>query len=66
MDNDRIAYHGGQALRRGWTTGSCAAAAAQAAAQLLLTGQAPAEIRLETPAGLTFTLPPSEASMVLE
>ena len=57
MDNDRIAYHGGQALRRGWTTGSCAAAAAQAAAQLLLTGQAPAEIRLETPAGLTFTLP---------
>ena len=57
MDNDRIAYHGGQALRRGWTTGSCAAAAAQAAAQLLLTGQAPAGIRLETPAGLTFTLP---------
>ena len=57
MQNQHIAYHGGQALRRGWTTGTCAAAAAQAAALLLLTGKAPAELRLETPGGLTFTLP---------
>ena len=57
MQNQHIAYHGGQALRRGWTTGSCAAAAAQAAALLLLTGKAPAAIRLETPGGLPFTLP---------
>lgn len=57
MQNQHIAYHGGQALRRGWTTGTCAAAAAEAAALLLLTGRAPAELRLETPGGLTFTLP---------
>ncbi|HIV97409.1 MAG TPA: cobalt-precorrin-5B (C(1))-methyltransferase CbiD [Candidatus Agathobaculum stercoravium] len=57
MQNQHIAYHGGQALRRGWTTGTCAAAAAQAAALLLLTGRAPAELRLDTPGGLTFTLP---------
>ncbi len=54
---DYLAIQGGQALRRGWTTGSCAAAAAQAAALLLLTGIAPSEIALRTPAGLTFRLP---------
>ena len=63
MQNQHIAYHGGQALRRGWTTGSCAAAAAQAAALLLLTGKAPAAIRLETPGGLTFTLPVEQPHM---
>ena len=56
MPNQHIAYHGGQALRRGWTTGTCAAAAAEAAALLLLTGKAPAALQLETPGGLTFTL----------
>ena len=54
---EQMTYQGGRALRRGWTTGSCAAAAAQAAAMLLLTGAAPAEIALQTPAGLTFRLP---------
>ena len=54
---EQVSYQSGQALRRGWTTGSCAAAAAQAAAMLLLTGAAPAEIALQTPAGLTFHLP---------
>lgn len=54
---DYLTIQGGQALRRGWTTGSCAAAAAQAAAILLLTGAAPSEIALHTPAGLTFHLP---------
>lgn len=48
---------GGQQLRRGWTTGSCAAAAAQAAATLLLTGKAPSVVALRTPAGLVFDLP---------
>lgn len=52
-----FACHGGKALRRGWTTGSCAAAASQAAAVLLLTGIAPQEIHLHTPGGVTFTLP---------
>lgn len=57
MTMEQMTYQGGQALRRGWTTGSCAAAAAQAATMLLLTGVAPAEIALQTPAGLTFRLP---------
>ena len=54
---------GTETLRRGWTTGSCAAAASQAAAILLLTGSAPAEIRLLTPGGVTFNLPVEQASL---
>ncbi len=45
-----------KALRCGYTTGSCAAAAAAAAAQLLLTGSAPAVVRLPTPKGVTLLL----------
>lgn len=63
MQAEHMVYHGGQALRCGWTTGSCAAAAAQAAALLLLTGQAPAEIHLQTPGGITFTLAVEEPHM---
>ena len=63
MDEQYTAYHGGKALRRGWTTGSCAAAASQAAAVLLLTGIAPPEIHLHTPGGVTFRLPVEDAHM---
>jgi len=38
-------------LRRGWTTGACAAAAARAAYQALLTGSFPAQIRIRLPKG---------------
>lgn len=62
-DEQLTAYHGGKALRRGWTTGSCAAAASQAAAVLLLTGIAPPEIHLHTPGGVTFILPVEAAHM---
>jgi len=44
-------------LRLGYTTGSCAAAAARAAARLLLTGERPSEVQLATPAGELLTLP---------
>ncbi|WP_151735332.1 cobalt-precorrin-5B (C(1))-methyltransferase [Paenibacillus tengchongensis] len=45
-------------LRRGYTTGACAAAAAKGAALLLLTGEAPPSVELELPAGFRhrFTL----------
>ena len=44
-------------LREGYSTGSCAAAAAKAAAQHLLTGQCPQRVTIETPAGRTLVLP---------
>ncbi|MGI6031668.1 MAG: cobalt-precorrin-5B (C(1))-methyltransferase CbiD [Eubacteriales bacterium] len=47
---------GKKQLRSGYTTGSCAAAAAQGAAWLLLTGQAPEQVELVTPEGPVLTL----------
>ena len=46
----------GKKLRLGYTTGSCAAAAAKAAAAMLLTGQAVPQVRLRTPRGLDLIL----------
>ena len=40
-------------LRRGWTTGACAAAAARAAAEGLLTGQFPDPVAIRLPGGGT-------------
>ncbi len=58
-----LVYKNQTALRRGYTTGSCAAAAAQAAALLLLTGQ-PAEcIALSTPKGIVLKLYPEQLHM---
>lgn len=42
-------------LRKGWTTGTCASAAARAAMQGLLTGAAPAEVAVTLPDGQTVT-----------
>lgn len=53
---ERYRVQGGRRLRCGYTTGSCAAAAAQAAVQLLLTGSAPPQIALQTPAGVTLPI----------
>ena len=38
-------------LRRGWTTGACAAAAARAACEALVTGECPAMAEIELPGG---------------
>ena len=44
----------GRHLRRGFTTGSCAAAAAAAATQMLLTGESVQEAEIRTPGGPVF------------
>lgn len=44
-------------MRYGFTTGSCAAAAAKAAAYMLLTGIGKTEITIETPKGISFKAP---------
>ncbi|SDM05074.1 cobalt-precorrin-5B (C(1))-methyltransferase [Paenibacillus jilunlii] len=42
-------------LRRGYTTGACAAAAAKGAALLLVTGEAPPSVEIDLPAGFRHT-----------
>lgn len=42
-------------MRKGFTTGSCAAAAAKAAAYMLLSGREKKNIRIETPGGVVYT-----------
>lgn len=51
-------YRQGRLLRCGYTTGTCAAAAAQAAAEWLLTGRVPVSIRYVTPKGTVLLLTP--------
>lgn len=56
MELNEYIEKGGQKLRLGYTTGSCAAAAAKAAALMLLTGQRVPQVQLKTPKGLDLIL----------
>ena len=54
---------GGRRLRRGYTTGTCAALAAAGAVRLLLTGEKPLQLTLMTPAGLPVEVEPRVCRM---
>ena len=56
MELNEFIVKDGLKLRLGYTTGSCAAAAAKAAAQMLLTGSTVSQVRLQTPKGLYLIL----------
>ena len=56
MKLEEYIYKGSQKLRCGYTTGSCAAAAAMAAAEMLLTGRKTEHAELMTPKGVKLCL----------
>ena len=53
----------GKNLRCGYNTGSCATAAAKAAATMLLTGERVATVRIDTPKGVVLELEPLEVEL---
>jgi cobalt-precorrin-5B (C1)-methyltransferase len=55
-----------RALRAGWTTGTCASAAAKAAALLLATGEAQPVVEVALPSGRRVTFPTARCEMLGE
>ena len=57
MTDDSYAFVNNRKLRRGHTTGTCAAAATKAAACALLSGRPVGSVSIRTPKGITLDLP---------
>lgn len=56
-------FVGGRKLRRGFTTGSCAAAASKAATQMLLSGEKVGTVDIVTPRGIPLHIPVEHVAM---
>ena len=57
MNDDSYVFVNNKKLKRGHTTGTCAAAATKAATEALLTGKPVELVRIHTPKGITLDLP---------
>ncbi|MHB1740524.1 MAG: cobalt-precorrin-5B (C(1))-methyltransferase [Actinomycetes bacterium] len=55
-----------RALRTGWTTGTCASAAAKAAVLLLATGKAPDQVEVGLPGGRRVKFTPHRAALLAD
>ena len=60
---ERYVYKNQKKMRCGYTTGTCAAAAAKAAAQMLLSDRKVTEVSVRTPSDITLILPVCEIQM---
>ena len=59
---EEYTFSQGKEMRCGYTTGSCAAAAAKAAAQMLLSGRRVDAVELDTPKGIRLNLETREVA----